>query len=71
MNIKTSKRIFVKDLNANDRFCVPGQSTIYVCDSRQTMDNMTRVNYHVQGDGPGGYYTMAKVNLSSIDLITN
>lgn len=46
--IKT-ERIYVKDLNANDPFVVPGHHTVYVCEARQNMDNQTSVTYRVLG----------------------
>lgn len=64
MNIK---RINVKDLNANDSFRLPGGNTTYVCESRHTMGSMTRVVYTVSDSRN----TFTKVNLSSIDLLTD
>lgn len=65
MNIK---RIFVKDLNANDTFRVPGSNTDYTCVVRSTMDNMTRVTYRLPS---GPMFTFSKVNLSTVDLLTD
>jgi len=62
MNIK---RINVKDLNANDSFCLPGNSTVYTVESRHTDGPRTRVTYTL-GSYRGEF---VKVNLSSVDLL--
>lgn len=64
--MNTVTRIFVKDLNANDRFRLPGSNTDYVCVARTTMDNMTRITYRLPG---GDMFSFSKVNLATADLI--
>lgn len=66
-----TKRIFVKNLNANQTFLLPGNSTLYVCESRRTMDNMTRVGYRIMGDDTGLVSEFVKVNMSTVDVVTD
>lgn len=70
MNIKkplNSRTDYVKHLNANERFVLPGLNTVYVCESRRTMGNMTAVTYRVEGDKVRSEF--AKVNLSTVYII--
>lgn len=64
--MNTVTRIFIKDLNANDSFRLPGVATVYTVEARSTMGNMTRVTYRT-GSGYRGEFVM--VNLSTADLI--
>lgn len=60
-----TERIFIKNLNANDSFRLPGVNTTYTVESRRTMGNMTTVVYRC-GDFRG---TFTKVNLTTADLM--
>lgn len=64
-----SVTVFVKDLNANDRFVVPGHDTIYVVESRQNSQNVTRVVYRVPGTDSVNVFT--KPSLSTAYLLTD
>lgn len=63
-----STMVFICDLNANDVFVMPGQDTLYVCESRRTMDNMTTVVYRVWND-TSVRSTFTKVSLSTAYLL--
>jgi hypothetical protein len=70
MNTNTvtrTARVNVKDLNANDRFMLPGGDTIMVCTFRRTIGSQTRVEYKIPGSPVESMFT--RVNLSSIDLV--
>jgi hypothetical protein len=60
-----TESIFVRDLNANDLFVVPGTNTVYLCESRQTMGANTRVVYRCS-DFRGEF---VKPSLSTIYLL--
>lgn len=61
---KNTETIFVRDLNANDVFFIPGINTPYVCESRYTGPGGTRVVYRL-GDYRGEF---VKPSLSTIYL---
>ena len=67
MNTKQTKRINLMDLNANDRFCLPGNPTVMTCYFRRTIGNQTRVEYGYPGESFRSTFT--RVNMSSVDLI--
>lgn len=60
-----TKRIYIKDLNANDTFYLPGSNTPYVCERRTTMGNRTLVTYRIGEDR----FEFHRVNLSTVDLL--
>lgn len=62
-----TERIFVKDLNANDRYVMPGESVVRVCERRHTEANRTAVSYRFEGDST--VFEYVRVNLSTVDLI--
>lgn len=62
---QNTETIFVRDLNANDLFIVPGTNTVYVCESRHTLGAKTRVVYR-RSDFRGEF---VKPNLSTIYLL--
>lgn len=64
-----STTLYVRDLNANDRFVVPGQSTIYVCSSRYTSESRTSVTYRVLGDDTGFVGEFIKPNLATVYVL--
>ena len=66
--IKTN-RTFVKNLNANDSFFVPGIPTRYVVVARRTMDNRTRVTYRIFGSDEAVSGEFVKTNLSTVDVV--
>lgn len=63
---QNAETIFVRDLNANDLFLLPGLATVYRVESRQTMGANTRVTYVV---GNGERFTFVKPNLSTAYLL--
>lgn len=65
--VKNTKRIFINTLNANDEFTLPGESTIYVCESRRTEKPYTTVTYRVKGTDIRYAYT--RPGLSTVDLV--
>ena len=70
---KNSKRIFVRDLNANDVFSFPGSSEEHVVVSRKTEGNMTALMYRPFGQAAhiADYSHVSRVNMTTVDLITN
>lgn len=70
MNLKKpaqSTTIFVKNLNANDRFVLPGQHTVYVCESRHNGESGTLVTYRLPGEtGAHEFFTR---QMSTVYLI--
>jgi len=69
----TTKRIAVRDLNANDVFVLTPdpKSTVYVCDSRRTgaLGEGTRVNYHVRSDSAVGQWSFVKPSLTNVYVL--
>lgn len=63
MNTETT---FVKNLNANERFTLPGQNTVYVCDHRRTEGGLTTVVYHIGSPTALNTFTFTKPSLSTI-----
>lgn len=65
--VTETNRIYVRDLNANDVFYIPGVETPYVCESRRTLDNRTAVVYRVLGTDER--FEFVRVNLSTVDVL--
>jgi hypothetical protein len=64
-----SEQIYLKSLNANDRFLVPGTTGIFVCESRVSNDTMSMVTYRELGTD----YRMnfVRSNRSTVYLLTD
>lgn len=62
-----TERIFIRDLNANDEFTLPGESTVYVCEARRSEKPYTTVTYRVKGTDIRYAYT--RPSLSTVDLL--
>lgn len=64
-----TKRVYIKDLNANDVFTLPGERTEYVCESRRQDGMWTRIDYRVKGGDLRSTFT--RTSLSTADLFTD
>ena len=66
---KSTTRVFINTLNANDLFCLPGESTIYVCETRRSEPGNTRVTYRVLNSPDMGVWEYNRPGLSTVALL--
>lgn len=64
---RTARTTFVRDLNTAERFVLPGQTTVYVCQSRRNGEGGTRVVYRVEGSDM--QHEMVKSQMSTVYLL--